>query len=131
MTIARRTGAEEGQLEPQVLAAMVAGAERAAVLHWARQAKPSSALADIVRTAIDMAARLSVASLNTRGIAIRGSRLASRYTVIATEFEAGRADVVCFQEVFTYWHLRLLARRMPSFRHVSYRPSAIGRPAAW
>ena len=54
MTIARRTGAEEGQLEPQVLAAMVAGAERAAVLHWARQAKPSSALADIVRTAIDI-----------------------------------------------------------------------------
>ncbi len=32
-------------------------------------------------------------------------------------------------EVLTYWHLRLLARRMPSFRHVSYRPSA--RPAAW
>ena len=64
-----------------------------------------------------LAARLSVASLNTRGIAIRGSRLASRYTVIGTEFEAGRADVACFQEVFTYWHLRLLARRMPSFRH--------------
>ena len=55
--IARRTGAEEGQLEPQVLAAVVAGAERAAVLHWARQAKPSSALVDIVRTAIDMAVR--------------------------------------------------------------------------
>ncbi len=73
-----------------------------------------------------LAARLSVASLNTRGIAIRGPRLASRYAVIGTEFEAGRADVVCFQEVFTYWHLRLLARRMPSFRRVSYRPSAIG-----
>jgi hypothetical protein len=73
-----------------------------------------------------LAARLSVASLNTRGIAIRGSRLASRYAVIGTEFEAGRADVACFQEVFTYWHLRLRARRMPSFRHVSYRPSAIG-----
>jgi len=55
--IARRTGAEEGQLEPQVLAAVVAGAERAAVLHWARQAKSSSALVDVVRTAIDMAVR--------------------------------------------------------------------------
>jgi len=73
-----------------------------------------------------LAARLTVASFNTRGLAIRGSRLASRYTVIGTEFEAGRADVVCFQEVFTYWHLRLLARRMPSFRCVSYRPSGIG-----
>ena len=32
----------------------------------------------------------------------------------------------CFQEVLSYWHLRLLARRMPSFRHVSYRPSLAG-----
>ncbi len=73
-----------------------------------------------------LAARLSVASLNTRGIPIRGSRLAGRYAMIGTEFEAGRANVVCFQEVLTYWHLWLLARRMPSFRHVSYRPSALG-----
>ncbi len=73
-----------------------------------------------------LAVRLSVASLNTRGIPIRGSRLASRYAVIGTEFEAGRADVVCFQEVFSYWHLRLLARRMPSFGYVSCRPSVFG-----
>jgi Endonuclease/Exonuclease/phosphatase family len=73
-----------------------------------------------------LAGRLNVASFNTWGIHILGSRLASRYTAIGTEFEAGRADVPCFQEVFTYWHLRLLARRMPSFRHVSYRPSALG-----
>jgi endonuclease/exonuclease/phosphatase family protein len=70
--------------------------------------------------------RLSVASFNTRGIPILGSRLARRYAVIGTEFEAGEADVVCFQEVFTYWHLWLLARRMPSFGHVSYRRSAAG-----
>lgn len=55
--IARRIGAEEGQLEPQVLAAVVVGAERAAVLYWVRQAKASSALVDVVRTAIDMAVR--------------------------------------------------------------------------
>jgi sphingomyelin phosphodiesterase 2 len=34
--------------------------------------------------------------------------------------------VVTFQEVITYWHLRLLTRRMRSFRHVAYRPSATG-----
>lgn len=73
-----------------------------------------------------LAARLSVASLNTRGIAIRASHLASRYMAIGIEFEVGRADVVCFQEVISYWHLRLLARRMPSFGYVSYRPSGIG-----
>ena len=73
-----------------------------------------------------LAGHLNVASFNTWGIHILGSRLASRYTAIGTEFKAGRADVVCLQEVFTYWQLRLLARRMPSFRHVSYRPSALG-----
>ena len=55
--IARRTGAEEGQLEPQVLAAVVAGAEQAAVRYWVRQAKPSSTLPEVVRTAVGMAVR--------------------------------------------------------------------------
>jgi endonuclease/exonuclease/phosphatase (EEP) superfamily protein YafD len=70
--------------------------------------------------------RVRVATLNTWGVAIRASQLASRYALIGAEFEAGQADVVCFQEVFTYWHLWLLARRMRSFRHVSYRPAALG-----
>ena len=38
----------------------------------------------------------------------------------------GTLDVACFQEVFTYWHLRLLVRRMRSFRQVSYRPAPAG-----
>jgi hypothetical protein len=28
--------------------------------------------------------------------------------------------------VLTYWHLRLLVRRMRSFRQVSYRPEPLG-----
>lgn len=70
--------------------------------------------------------QLTIASLNTQGVPVRGSRLPSRYALISTQLHAGDADVVCFQEVFTYWQLRLLARRMISFRHVSYRPSPIG-----
>ena len=65
---------------------------------------------------------LTIASLNTRGIPLTGSQLAERYAVIGAGFEAGDADVVCCQEVFTYWHLRRLVRRMGSFRRVSYRP---------
>jgi endonuclease/exonuclease/phosphatase (EEP) superfamily protein YafD len=57
-------------------------------------------------------------SLNTLGV---GSDLAERYAVIGAEVEAGDADVACFQEVISWWHLRLLARRMRSFGHVSYR----------
>ena len=71
---------------------------------------------------------LTVASLNTRGIPLAGSQLAERYAVIGTGFDAEDADVVCCQEVLTYWHLRPLVRRMRSFRQVGYRP-APARPA--
>ena len=63
---------------------------------------------------------LTVASLNTRGIPLTGSQLAGRYAAIGAGFDAGDADVVCCQEVLTYWHLRLLVRRMRWYRRVSY-----------
>jgi hypothetical protein len=74
----------------------------------------------------DRAVRLTVLSLNTRGIPVIGSRLADRYAVIGSALEAGDAEVACFQEVLTWWHLRLLTRQMRSFRHVSLRPSLAG-----
>jgi endonuclease/exonuclease/phosphatase family metal-dependent hydrolase len=73
---------------------------------------------------------LTIASLNTRGIPLTGSQLAARYAAIGAGFDAGDADVVCCQEVFTYWHLRLLARRMGSFRQVSYRRGRAGPAGA-
>ena len=72
------------------------------------------------------AEQLTVVSFNTRGVPVIGSRLASRYAVIGAELDAGDADVACVQEVLTYGHLRLLARRMRSFGHVSYQRSAAG-----
>ncbi len=74
----------------------------------------------------DLAARLALVSLNTRGVPLTGARVADRYAVIGAALEVGDADVACFQEVLTWWHLRLLARRMRSFRHVSLRPSPAG-----
>jgi sphingomyelin phosphodiesterase 2 len=76
--------------------------------------------------AVDAGGRVTVVSLNTLGLPAPGSPLARRYAAIGTELEAGDADVVCFQEVLTYWHLRLLGRHMRSFRHVSYWPSPVG-----
>jgi endonuclease/exonuclease/phosphatase family metal-dependent hydrolase len=73
-----------------------------------------------------MTARVTIVSLNTRGIPLVGSRLAGRYGAIGAALDAGDADVACFQEVFTWWHLRLLTRQLRSFRHVSFRPSAVG-----
>jgi hypothetical protein len=74
----------------------------------------------------DLAAGVALVSLNTRGIAPAGSRLAGRYAVIGAALNSGDAEVACFQEVFTWWHLRLLARQMRSFRQVSFRPALAG-----
>jgi AcrR family transcriptional regulator len=53
--IALRMGAAEDQLEPYLLAAVVAGAERAAVLYWARHGREAAALEDAVRAAVRLA----------------------------------------------------------------------------
>ena len=74
----------------------------------------------------DMGARVTVVTLNTRGVPVVGSGLAGRYAAIGATLAAGDADVACFQEVITWWHLRLLWPRMRSFPHVSYRPSRAG-----
>jgi endonuclease/exonuclease/phosphatase family metal-dependent hydrolase len=74
--------------------------------------------------------RVTIATLNTLGIRILKSRLPSRYRLIAAAFEAGDADVVCVQEIATYWHLRQLTRRMPSFKYVSYQRRRLGPAGA-
>ena len=60
-----------------------------------------------------------------------GTHLAGRFVVIGAEVEVGDADVACFQEVFTWWHLRPLARRMRSFGYVSYRAVPPGPAGVW
>lgn len=52
--VADRIGAEEGDLQPLVFAAVAMAAERAAVLHWFRRGS-SGSLADLVRRAVEMA----------------------------------------------------------------------------
>jgi endonuclease/exonuclease/phosphatase family metal-dependent hydrolase len=69
---------------------------------------------------------VTVASLNIRGFPLAGSRLAARCQAIGAFFEASDADVVCFQEVLTYYHLRQLARHLPSFREVSCQRTPLG-----
>jgi hypothetical protein len=86
----------------------------------------SDLLLMVVRVRCVSGELVTVASLNTRGIPLTGAQLAGRYAAIGAGFDAGDADVVCCQEVFTYWHLRLLVRRMRSFRRVSWRPGPFG-----
>lgn len=73
-----------------------------------------------------VAARLSVASLNTRGTPLSGTRRAERYQCMAEVFESSAVDVLCFQEVHTGYHLRTLVRSMPSFRFTAFAAGAAG-----
>ncbi|WP_202870172.1 endonuclease/exonuclease/phosphatase family protein [Kribbella sp. VKM Ac-2571] len=73
-----------------------------------------------------MTRRLTVATLNVRGLPLKGSSIAERFAAIAAELDIGDIDLVCLQEVFGYHHLAHLRKRMPSFPHIAYRPSLIG-----
>ncbi|MEV6416463.1 endonuclease/exonuclease/phosphatase family protein [Kribbella sp. NPDC051718] len=77
------------------------------------------------RTGHSANGQLLVATLNTRGMPVKGSNLTVRYAEIASTFEASPLHVVNVQEVLTYYHLRRLAKGMPSFR-AAYRPSLAG-----
>ena len=55
--IAGRTGTADTDLEPLLLAGVVLAAERAAIIYWSRQAEPSTALTDLIRTAVATAVR--------------------------------------------------------------------------
>jgi endonuclease/exonuclease/phosphatase family metal-dependent hydrolase len=59
---------------------------------------------------------LTVATLNTMGLPALRSGLQRRYKAIGAAFERTAADVVLCQEVFTYYHLALLTRHLPSYR---------------
>ena len=55
--IARRTGADQADLRPLVLAAVVVAAERAAILQWFRHAGAPGRLVDVIRAAVGLAVR--------------------------------------------------------------------------
>ncbi|TDO45812.1 endonuclease/exonuclease/phosphatase family metal-dependent hydrolase [Kribbella sp. VKM Ac-2527] len=73
-----------------------------------------------------MSTRLAIATLNTRGLPLKDTRIAERFAAIAAEFDAGDIDLVCLQEVFAYHHLARLRKGMPSFPYVAYRLSVAG-----
>jgi hypothetical protein len=53
--ISERIDGDSDALRPQVIAAVVVGAERAAVRHWLQTSKPRGSLVDTVRTAVRQA----------------------------------------------------------------------------
>jgi endonuclease/exonuclease/phosphatase family metal-dependent hydrolase len=75
---------------------------------------------------VSVSESVTIASLNTRGTPLFGTHRVARSAAIAAAFEETDVDAVCFQEVHSYLHLRLLAARMPSFPHCGYAAAPIG-----
>jgi hypothetical protein len=69
---------------------------------------------------------VTLASLNTRGAPLLGTHRAARSAAIAACLEASDVDAACLQEVHTYFHLRMLAAKIPSFTHVGYAATPVG-----
>jgi endonuclease/exonuclease/phosphatase family metal-dependent hydrolase len=69
---------------------------------------------------------LTIASLNTFGGSLNTKSISERYQAIGNYFNTSSADVVHFQEVFTYFHLNLLKKNLPSFPHSAFIKSYLG-----
>lgn len=49
-----------------------------------------------------------------------------RHKAICAWFEQSDADIICFQEVFTYRNVLLLRKNLPSYPYVAYKPYLFG-----
>ncbi|MBL7489635.1 endonuclease/exonuclease/phosphatase family protein [Frankia sp. AgB1.9] len=69
---------------------------------------------------------LSLATLNTRGVPLTGTRRTERFAAIGVELESSAVEVVGLQEVYTYHHLKLLKTHLPAFPHVAFARTPVG-----
>lgn len=68
----------------------------------------------------DTKSHLSLLTFNTLGTPFLAPMISQRYHKIAEILNNEPIDIICFQEVQTYYHLHLLKSRLKNFRHVSY-----------
>ncbi|MFD7156869.1 endonuclease/exonuclease/phosphatase family protein [Kribbella sp. NPDC059898] len=67
-----------------------------------------------------MPPRLTLVTLNTRGLPLPGTRISERYAAVAAALDPADVDVICLQEVNTYRHVSRLRRGFTSFPYVMY-----------
>ncbi|WP_427888660.1 endonuclease/exonuclease/phosphatase family protein [Kribbella sp. GL6] len=73
-----------------------------------------------------MPPRLTLVTLNTRGLPLPGTRISERYAAVAAALDPADVDVICLQEVNTYRQLSRLRRGFRSFPYVMYRRGLAG-----
>jgi endonuclease/exonuclease/phosphatase family metal-dependent hydrolase len=75
---------------------------------------------------------LSLITINVLGATLllwtvkQALTIKKRLNKIAEEVNTSQADIVAFQEVFTYAHLRFLRSHMPDFPYAAYKKSVVG-----
>ena len=69
---------------------------------------------------------VSLLNYNTLGTPFIAPLIKDRYRKIAEGINKSDLDIVCFQEVATYYHLSLLKQFLPNYKHVAYHKTLMG-----
>ncbi len=64
---------------------------------------------------------LSILSFNTLGTPIFAPVIAARYKFFSEYLNASAIDIICLQEVTTYYHLSLLKKYLTNYPHIAYK----------
>lgn len=70
--------------------------------------------------------KISLVTFNTLGTPFFAPDITKRYREIAQLINNGPYDIVCLQEVFTYYHFFLLKKNLPFFPYVAYKKNLSG-----
>lgn len=73
-----------------------------------------------------MGKNLSILTFNTLGVPFFARDITKRYEKIASQINAADYDVVCLQELFTYYHLSIFKRIMKKYPHVIFQKNPFG-----
>lgn len=69
---------------------------------------------------------LSLLTFNTLGTPFIAPDITKRYNIIANQLNKSDYDVVCLQEVLTYYHLFLFKRKLKNFPYLCYQKNPLG-----
>ncbi|MGH7204494.1 MAG: endonuclease/exonuclease/phosphatase family protein [Candidatus Levyibacteriota bacterium] len=70
--------------------------------------------------------QLSLLTFNTFGVPFLAPDITMRYKYIAQEINHGSYDIVCLQELFSYYNFYLFKKRLSKFPYVAYHKNILG-----
>ena len=70
--------------------------------------------------------QLSIVTFNTFGVPFFAPDMTKRYKYIAQEINRGPYDIVCLQEIFSYYNFYLIKKKLTHFPYVAYQKNILG-----